>query len=390
MSLSIEADNCLLRSRLKRHLRLVDGEVRESPEFHRDFNLRNQEAGDLFGIRATEAGYFGGVAQSANNSPDLTPRGSVGDSSQMFFGPQYARSTSSSSALDLIKNGRISAADSYNNFLSTTRQTSLKPPTSPTTSSIAYAARKSPSPTKSPPISPTSSPIQMPSMAHVRQIEPQPSSAEWTGRHCHSPSADSRFEPVHETMAHPDIMTPPQSPPPQHSKRHARVFSASDMTTVFDSNKVPQLLLPAFIGSSENFIPEFDRSRSNRTSGISINTISAKRKSIDDEALSGPKLKRASTMNKFNTPARSECGSSSVSPEDDSIAGISTPLMNNHSTEKLSRREAIIPERFLELPAFTEGPRAPIPSVIVEGGRFYFDYSSTYKHLVGERRLIDD
>lgn len=162
------------------------------------------------------------------------------------------------------------------------------------------------------------------------------------------------------------------------------------MVTWFEGSEVPQLLLPVFIGSSEHLVPEFDSSRSNRTSGVSITAISAERKSIDDEALPEPKSKRASMMNKLNNPARRGSRSSPTLSDNNSIAEIPTPLMNASSSEKLSRREAIVPERLLELPASTGGSRAPIPSVIVEGGRFYFDYSSTYITLVEECRLIDD
>lgn len=371
-------------------MKLVDEEGRESKESHREFNLREKDGGDLFGIRAIEAGYFAGVAQSANNSPNLTPRGSLGDLSS---GHQYARTVSSSSVFDMNKYGRMSAADSYDNSPSSPRHTSLRLPLSPTTPSIAYAVRKTPSPTKSPTISPASSPIQVPSMAHIRQIALRPSTAERTGRHSHSspiePPTDFRFEMPHETLDHQDVLTPPQSPLPEDSKRHARVFLPSDMVTWLDDNEAPQLLLPEFIGSSECLVPEFDRSKSDRTFAMSTNTISAKRKSIGDYASPEPKSKRASMMNISTTPARRRSKSCSASPEDTSIPEFPTPLANTHWKEKHSRREAIIPERFLELPASTEGPRAAVPSVIVEGGRFYFDYSSTYLPLFEECGLTD-
>lgn len=378
---SVVGYNCLPRSRLKQHLKLEDEDGRESKDSHRVLNARDKDDGHLFGVRAIEAGYFGGVAQSANNSPNLSPRVSVVALSPTFHGSEHARSTSTSSAFDLNIYGRISAADSYNNPPSSSRQTSLQSPVSPTIPSIAYAVRKTPSPTKWSPISPASSPIQVPSMAHIRQIALRPSTAERTGRHSHDPPIetpiDFRFKTPNETLTRPDILTPPQSPPPEGSKRHARVFSTSDMVTWLDDNEAPQLLLPDFIGSSEHLVPEFDRS------------ASAKRKRIDERALPELESKRASMMNTVNTLARKRSRGTPASPPDTPNAGPSTSLVTSCSTEKHARREAIIPERFLELPATTEGLRAPIPSVIVEGGRFYFDYSSTSILLAEDCELID-
>ncbi|TID15185.1 hypothetical protein E2P81_ATG08258 [Venturia nashicola] len=368
------ADSHLLRSRLSQHLRLLDEDGRESQESYRDVSMREKGAGDPFGPRAIEAGYFGGVAQSTNDSPNLTPRGSM--ISQTLHDSQDAISLYSSSTFDPENSGMISTADSDNNHTSTARQTSLKLPLSPTIPSIAYAIRKTPSPTGSPSISPAYSPIQVPSMAHIRQIALRPSTAE---RHSHGPPnempIDFRFESLQKTMLHPELLIPPQPQQPEVSRRHARIFSASDMVTWLDNNEAPQLLLPAFIGSSDHLVPEFDRSKSNRTSGISINTIPAKRKSIDDEPLPEPKPKRISMMKNSSTPTRRRSRSSLASSQDKSIAENPTPLINTCSAGKHFRREAIVPERVLELPASTAGLRAPIPSVIVENGRFYFDYS---------------
>lgn len=327
--------------------------------------MRDKDAGDLFGIRAIEAGYFGGVAQSANNSPNLTPRGSVGDLSPTFSGPQYSRSASSASAsnvLDFNRYGRSPIAESDDSFSSSQHRSQLRLPLSPTIPSIAYAVRKTPSPTKSPLISPASSPIQVPSMAHIRQIALRPSTAERTGRHSHIPPielpVDLRLKIPSAPLDHPDLADRTQPPLPDNSNRHSNIdtsqteLSAVPLITLCDDdNEAPKLLLPDFIGSSELLMPDFDEPRPNR----------------------------ASTTNISKTSAQKKTGSHAASPTETQTIELPTITAKAKFEQISSKGQEIVSEKLSELPASsTSSSRAPIPSLIVERGRFYFDCSSMY------------
>jgi len=348
-------------------MKLADEEGRSSKESHRELNMRDKDAGDLFGIRAIEAGYFGGVAQSANNSPVLTPRGSLGELSPTFSSPRYSRTvwSASSSILDLNKYGRNSIGDNFDSIPSSQRQSHLRMPPSPTISSTAYGVRKTPSPTKSPPISPAFSPIAAPSMAYVRQLPLRPSTAERTGRHSHSPPIeppiDMRFELPHAPLDHPDMASSPQPPSMDNPNRttndnppEAGISAPAHLATLHDDdNKAPHLLLPDFIWSSAFVLPEFDRPKSVRASSMSKLVTSTKRKSMGHPPV--PELTLVPKVPAI--PAKAGVDASS------------------------SRFNENVQERTLQSPSSKARPSLT-PPLLVESGREYFDYSRTYLNLL--------
>jgi hypothetical protein len=342
-------------------MKLADEEGRLSKESHRELNIRDKDAGDLFGIRAIEAGYFGGVAQSANNSPVLTPRGSLGELSPTFSGPQYSRAgwAASSSVLDLNKYGRSPTGDNYDNHPTSPRHNHPRIPSSP---SSPHTVRKSPSPTKSPPISPAFSPITAPMMAHVRQLALRPSTAERTGRHSHSPPIeppiDLRFEVPSAPLDHPEA----SSPPPvlnsigggSNDKLPAAKNSApSQMVTLRDDDgETPHLSLPDFIGSSAFVASDFDRPKTARSS-LGKLSISARRKS----------------MNRQPSAASIPIPYEPVLPAH-AVNDASSSMFNDFKQENTPKP---FPSRA------THSTTSPL---LTESGRDYFDHSRTYPDTI--------
>jgi hypothetical protein len=66
------------RRNLLKHIAKQDEEAQKNANLPQDMNekLREKDEGDLFGIRAIEAGFYGGVAQSAPVSRAGSPTGS--------------------------------------------------------------------------------------------------------------------------------------------------------------------------------------------------------------------------------------------------------------------------------------------------------------------------
>lgn len=62
--------------KLVKDLEAVPGRKATIDHGQSELNMREKDEGDLFGIRAIEAGFFGGVAQSAPNSVVNSPAGS--------------------------------------------------------------------------------------------------------------------------------------------------------------------------------------------------------------------------------------------------------------------------------------------------------------------------
>ncbi|KAG9228831.1 hypothetical protein BJ875DRAFT_355174, partial [Amylocarpus encephaloides] len=54
---------------LTKYVKLDELKTKEKNDDREMLNTRQLDEGDLFGVRALEGGYFGGVAQSRPNSP---------------------------------------------------------------------------------------------------------------------------------------------------------------------------------------------------------------------------------------------------------------------------------------------------------------------------------
>ncbi|KAL2357841.1 hypothetical protein BJ546DRAFT_185830 [Cryomyces antarcticus] len=90
------------RKKLRDNIRKQEIEAGNRGEDRVELNTREKDEGDLFGIRAIEAGYFGGVVQSRPTSPTGSSRPSMAESStwggerpSLRFPPSAASSTTS-------------------------------------------------------------------------------------------------------------------------------------------------------------------------------------------------------------------------------------------------------------------------------------------------------
>jgi hypothetical protein len=98
------------KRRMNRFMKDLEAEgaaKRNSGQSDMNLNMREKDEGDLFGIRAIEAGFFGGVAQSRPTSVNATPIPSRPTSPALTSGkPQtYAPSVTSQSTMYGTING---------------------------------------------------------------------------------------------------------------------------------------------------------------------------------------------------------------------------------------------------------------------------------------------
>lgn len=153
------------RQRLKKHIKLAaELEASGAREERVELNARELDEGDLFGVRAIQSGYFGGVAQSrpssaaGSHSPD-------GSTSNIFFGSHPSP-----------------------NLTATTPMSSV--------TSLPLDARQASSPRQSPPLPNGAGRTVTPQRPLLRPIKSalQPSEAELSGRINHDPGINMSLE----------------------------------------------------------------------------------------------------------------------------------------------------------------------------------------------------
>ena len=195
-----------------------------------ELNMREKDEGDLFGIRAIEAGFFGGVAQSRPtslaNSPVATPRGGSP-------APSNRNSMVNTKNIALGQRGPTLSTSTINLSQYVQRQSSpeneLAPPRSGTPSSLrqvsnfAEAGAAKNSARKAPP-----SPVRMPGNTNANS-RLQPSDAELNGRINHNGAVNMALEvppsPLRLSPTHPRDFHEPASPRmPPHEITHPNPY----------------------------------------------------------------------------------------------------------------------------------------------------------------------
>ncbi|KAF4313779.1 hypothetical protein GTA08_BOTSDO00611 [Botryosphaeria dothidea] len=200
------------RKQLKKHIALKSEQNREETD-HLALNERARDEGDLFGIRALEAGYYGGVAQSRPSSPAPS---SMGGSSRH---PSISTNTLIGSAASPTPK-LISPATSVTHLPHTRNTSGEAPPKAPSSP-----------PRRNPPLT----------------LRLEPSQAELNGRKNHGA--------VEVTVQQPSSPVEPESPVApyeQHSPRSPRTPLRSPAIRVSpvselesESPRSPELLRPS-------------------------------------------------------------------------------------------------------------------------------------------------
>jgi hypothetical protein len=213
---------CSYVSRMNKHLRIMLSDGGMEKDEMTELAMREKDAGDLFGIRAIEAGYYGGVAQSRGNSLANslvgTPSSSVTDFSKSrmsssptvtdftksrrtsmanYPDPRSTTFSASSSILRLSQFGMVETHDQHGNTIrgSHLRTTSISPLqlSEPTSAS----KRNSTSPTK------------------LANVKLRPSTAEQNKTHNHNPAVNMALQvpPSPVLQQHPSSFRDSPSPP---------------------------------------------------------------------------------------------------------------------------------------------------------------------------------
>ncbi|KAH7061116.1 hypothetical protein B0J12DRAFT_564973 [Macrophomina phaseolina] len=127
------------RNKLKRHLTLKAEQSREETD-RLALNERSKDEGDLFGVRALEAGYYGGVAQSRPSSPSPS---SMGGSRHPSISTNTLIGSAASPTPKLIS--PATSVTHLPNTRNTTAEAPLKTPSSPPHRNPPPALRLEPS-----------------------------------------------------------------------------------------------------------------------------------------------------------------------------------------------------------------------------------------------------
>ncbi len=222
-------------TRIKKFTKKADLEAAGKTEERHELNTRELDEGDLFGVRAIESGYFGGVAQSRPaslaGSPISSRRNSVSDT---MAGRQPAPKIAASSPSGSVSN--LPAAHSP------ARRTTHAPAQDDEIGAAAPGKRRVPSP---------------------MNLGLRPSQAELTGRHNLDPSVDMNLNvppsPVNGSRprtAGSDTSSEPHSPSfPLNAKRKTEHNDVSHLAPHNDSERsarhIPTPNNPAYNVKSE-------------------------------------------------------------------------------------------------------------------------------------------